>query len=88
MPAVPAPAARTARRSAVLPAVLAAVGNTAALIIALFAAWACLTVVGMAAVGGLATFAGDPLVTRLGDQMALIALLPTAAIAALALLDG
>jgi len=79
---------RTARRTTVLPAVLSAIGNAAGLTIALFAAWACLTVVGMAAVGGLASFAGDPLVARLGDRMALIALLPTAAIAALALLDG
>jgi len=88
MPTFTDTAAPRAVRPTAFAAVFAAIRTAVGLAAALFAAWVGLTAVGMATVGGLGSFGGDPLVARLGDHMALIALLPTAAIAALALLEG
>lgn len=72
------------RRTPALSAV-SALKDLSALLAVLAATWVCLTGLGLLAVTALQSFGADPLVDRLADQMAGIALVPTAILALIAL---
>ncbi len=65
-------------------ATLSAVKSFSALAVVLALTWVSIVVIGSLALASLQSFGADPLIARLQDQMAGLALVPTTALAVIA----